>query len=186
MGSSLSSLRAWLQSWQTQEARAVMVGLDNAGKTTILHLLNVGRRVETVPTIGFNVETIFVRNYVITMFDIGGQSKLRPLWSHYYRGCDVLIYVVDSADRDRMPMAAREMHAALLTPELQGCALLVFANKQDEEGCMTPEEVTEALTLRALPGTWALQPCSAHTGDGLLQGVEWLVGALVAARARSA
>merc|ERR1739842_118237 len=104
-----------------------------AGKTTILYKLKLGEVVTTIPTIGFNVETVEYKNLSFTVWDVGGQDKIRPLWRHYYQGTNGLIYVVDSNDRDRNEDEMRE------------AALLVFANKQDLPNAMTAAEVTEKL-----------------------------------------
>ena len=79
-----------------------MVGLDAAGKTTILYKLKLGENINTIPTIGFNVEQVAYKNISFTVWDVGGQDKIRALWRHYYSGCQGIIYVVDSLDRERM------------------------------------------------------------------------------------
>ncbi|RNE98217.1 ADP-ribosylation factor 1, partial [Trypanosoma rangeli] len=84
-----------------QEVRILMVGLDAAGKTTILYKLKLGEIVTTIPTIGFNVETVEYKNLKFTMWDVGGQDVLRPLWRHYYQNTNGIIFVVDSNDRER-------------------------------------------------------------------------------------
>ncbi|KAJ6877635.1 hypothetical protein NC651_030408 [Populus alba x Populus x berolinensis] len=90
------------------EMRVVMLGLDAAGKTTILYKLHIGEVLSTVPTIGFNVEKVQYKNVVFTVWDVGGQEKLRPLWRHYFNNTDGLIYVVDSLDRERIGKAKAE------------------------------------------------------------------------------
>merc|ERR1711902_8797 len=85
-----------------QEKRILMVGLDAAGKTTILYKLRLGEIVHTIPTIGFNVATVQYKNINFTVWDVGGQEKIRPLWRYYYRGADGIIFVVDSNDRQRI------------------------------------------------------------------------------------
>ncbi|KAJ6858659.1 hypothetical protein NC652_041069 [Populus alba x Populus x berolinensis] len=90
------------------EMRVVMLGLDAAGKTTILYKLHIGEVLSTVPTIGFNVEKVQYKNVVFTVWDVGGQEKLRPLWRHYFNNTDGLIYVVDSLDRERIGRAKAE------------------------------------------------------------------------------
>ena len=76
--------------------RILMVGLDAAGKTTILYQLKIGEIVKTTPTIGFNVETLDYKNRNFTVWDVGGTDKIRALWKHYYQNTDGLIFVVDS------------------------------------------------------------------------------------------
>ncbi len=92
------------------EMRILMVGLDAAGKTTILYKLKLGEVVTTIPTIGFNVETVDYKNISFTVWDVGGQDKIRPLWRHYYQNTQGLIFVVDSNDRDRIEPAREELH----------------------------------------------------------------------------
>ncbi|KAJ7189510.1 hypothetical protein O6H91_Y532300 [Diphasiastrum complanatum] len=122
-----------------------MLGLDAAGKTTILYKLHIGEILSTVPTIGFNVEKVEYKNVSFTVWDVGGQEKLRPLWKHYFTNTDGLIYVVDSLDRDRISKAKNEFQAIVSDPLMRNCAILVFANKQDMKGAMSAAEVCEAL-----------------------------------------
>lgn len=106
-------------------------GLDAAGKTTILYKLHIGEVLSTVPTIGFNVEKVQYKNVIFTVWDVGGQEKLRPLWRHYFNNTDALIYVVDCCDRERVDKAASEFKQIIDDPLMQHSVILVFANKQD-------------------------------------------------------
>uniref|UniRef100_F1LGW5 ADP-ribosylation factor 1-like 2 n=1 Tax=Ascaris suum TaxID=6253 RepID=F1LGW5_ASCSU len=90
-----------------------MVGLDAAGKTTILYKLKLGEIVTTIPTIGFNVETVEYKNISFTVWDVGGQDKIRPLWRHYFQNTQGLIFVVDSNDRERVEESREELHKML-------------------------------------------------------------------------
>ncbi|URE01652.1 ADP-ribosylation factor [Musa troglodytarum] len=114
-----------------KEMRVVMLGLDAAGKTTILYKLHIGEVLSTVPTIGFNVEKVQYKNVMFTVWDVGGQEKLRPLWRHYFNNTDGLIYVVDSLDRERIVKAKAEFQAIINDPFMLNSVILVFANKQD-------------------------------------------------------
>jgi ADP-ribosylation factor 1/2 len=87
------------------EKRVVLLGLDNAGKTTAVYRLLLGKKVETVPTVGFNSEAIRLSRFNLIMWDIGGQSKIRKLWKHYLESADALIFVVDAQDRSRLKEA---------------------------------------------------------------------------------
>eukprot|EP00074_Homo_sapiens_P082399 XP_016856722.1 ADP-ribosylation factor 1 isoform X1 [Homo sapiens] len=113
-----------------KEMRILMVGLDAAGKTTILYKLKLGEIVTTIPTIGFNVETVEYKNISFTVWDVGGQDKIRPLWRHYFQNTQGLIFVVDSNDRERVNEAREELMRMLAEDELRDAVLLVFANKQ--------------------------------------------------------
>eukprot|EP00455_Lapot_gusevi_P011381 TRINITY_DN1523_c0_g3_i1.p1 TRINITY_DN1523_c0_g3~~TRINITY_DN1523_c0_g3_i1.p1 ORF type:complete len:195 (+),score=38.70 TRINITY_DN1523_c0_g3_i1:93-677(+) len=193
MGASLS--RLWDSLWGKLEARILLVGLDAAGKTTILYKLKLGELLTTVPTIGFNVETVDYKRVSFTMWDVGGQDKIRPLWRHYYQGCDAIIFVIDSADRERIDetceyqhSAKEELHHMLASSELQNAAVLVLANKQDLPRAMSVSEVTERLALPSLsrglaPRPWHVQACCAVTGEGIYQGLDWLSDTVNARRA---
>lgn len=93
---------------------STLVGLDAAGKTTILYKLKLGEIVTTIPTIGFNVETVEYKNICFTVWDVGGQDKIRPLWRHYFQNTQGLIFVVDSNDRERITEAQDELQKMVL------------------------------------------------------------------------
>jgi len=171
------------QLWQKlngkKEARILMVGLDAAGKTTILYKLKLGEIVTTIPTIGFNVETVEYKNISFTVWDVGGQDKIRPLWRHYYQNTQGLIFVVDSNDRDRIEDAKEELHRMLNEDELRDAIVLVFANKQDLPQAMPAAEVTDKLGLQQMRNrNWYIQSTCATTGDGLYEGLDWLTTTL--------
>jgi ADP-ribosylation factor protein 1 len=176
----------WSRLFGKQEMRILMVGLDAAGKTTILYKLKLGEVVTTIPTIGFNVETVEYKNISFTVWDVGGQDKIRPLWRHYYQNTQGIIFVVDSNDRDRIDdskdyehSAKEELNRMLSEDELRDAVLLVFANKQDLPNAMKVQEVTERLGLNKLRNRqWYIQGASAPTGDGLYEGLDWLSNTL--------
>nr|CAB3450778.1 unnamed protein product [Digitaria exilis] len=142
----------------TSEMRVVMLGLDAAGKTTILYKLHIGEVLSTVPTIGFNVEKVQYKNVMFTVWDI---------------------YVVDSLDRERIGKAKSEFQAIINDPLMLNSVILVFANKQDMKGAMTPMEVCEGLGLYDLKNrTWHIQGSCAVKGDGLYEGLDWLASTL--------
>lgn len=167
--------RVWDSFFGLGEVRMLMIGLDAAGKTTILYKLKLGEVVKTVPTIGFNVESVQYKNISFNVWDIGGQDKIRALWRHYYEGTQGIIFVVDSNDIDRLPAAKKEIHNVLKEPELAGACLLVFANKQDLPRAASVSKLTEALGLYEVKDRmWHVQPATATTGDGLFEGLEWV------------
>ena len=166
-------------SFGKKEMRILMVGLDAAGKTTILYKLKLGEVVTTIPTIGFNVETVEYKNISFTVWDVGGQDKIRPLWRHYYQNTQGLIFVVDSNDRDRVDAAHEELHKMLNEDELREAIVLVFANKQDLPNAMSAAEITDKLGLHSLRSrSWYIQATCATTGDGLYEGLDWLSNTL--------
>lgn len=155
--------------------RLLMLGLDAAGKTTILYKLKLNQDVTTIPTVGFNVETVTYKNVKFNVWDVGGQDKIRPLWRHYFSGTQGLIFVIDSNDRARIDEARQELHRIINDREMKESLLLVFANKQDVAGAMKPQEVTDALKLSQLKDKiWFVVPSCAVTGEGLLEGLAWL------------
>jgi len=169
-----------------KEMRILMVGLDAAGKTTILYKLKLGEVVTTIPTIGFNVETVEYKNISFTVWDVGGQDKIRPLWRHYYQNTQGIIFVVDSNDKDRIDggekgaqtsetSAKEELHRMLAEDELRDAVLLVFANKQDLPNALSVQKITEKLQLNNIRNrAWYIQATCATTGDGIYEGLDWL------------
>ncbi|KAJ6258946.1 LOW QUALITY PROTEIN: ADP-ribosylation factor [Drechslerella dactyloides] len=189
----------------SKEMRLLMLGLDAAGKTSkgsspyplrpqqrrdghsasasrcerewmaILYKLKLNQGVTTIPTVGFNVETVTYKNVKFNVWDVGGQDKIRPLWRHYFSGTQGLIFVIDSNDRERIDEARQELHRIIQDREMKESLLLVFANKQDLPGAMTPQEVTEKLQLNKLKDRiWYVVPSCATTGEGLIEGLGWL------------
>lgn len=173
MGLSISKLFEYMVG--KKEMRILMVGLDAAGKTTILYKLKLGEIVTTIPTIGFNVETVDYKNISFTVWDVGGQDKIRPLWRHYFQNTQGIIFVVDSNDRERISEARDELQRMINEDELREALLLVFANKQDLPNAMNTRELQELLGLNSLNArNWYIQSTCATTGDGLYEGLEWL------------
>uniref|UniRef100_UPI0037E8A62B E3 ubiquitin-protein ligase TRIM23 isoform X2 n=1 Tax=Semicossyphus pulcher TaxID=241346 RepID=UPI0037E8A62B len=165
------------------EIRVVTLGLDGAGKTTILFKLKQDEFMQPIPTIGFNVETVEYKNLKFTIWDVGGKHKLRPLWKHYYLNTQAVVFVIDSCHRDRLMEAHSELAKLLTEKELRDALLLIFANKQDVPGAVSVEEMTELLSLHKLccGRSWHIQGCDARSGMGLHEGLDWLSRQLVAA-----
>lgn len=159
-----------------KEMRILMLGLDNAGKTTILKRFN-GEDIDTIsPTLGFNIKTLEHKNYKLNVWDVGGQKSLRSYWRNYFESTDGLVWVVDSADKIRINDCKKELHALLMEERLAGATLLVFANKQDIAGSLTSKEIRELLELDNITTHhWQIQGCSAVTGENLVEGVDWIV-----------
>ncbi|XP_065031463.1 ADP-ribosylation factor 1-like isoform X2 [Musa acuminata AAA Group] len=146
-----------------REARILVLGLDNAGKTTILYRLQMGEVVSTIPTIGFNVETVQYNNVKFQVWDLGGQTSIRPYWRCYFPNTQAVIYVVDSSDTDRLVTAKDEFHAIL----------------EDLPGALDDAAITEALELHKIKNRqWAIFKTSAIKGEGLFEGLDWLSNTL--------
>ena len=128
--------------------------------------------VTTIPTVGFNVETVQIEKVKFNVWDVGGQDKIRPLWRHYYTGTQGLIFVVDSSDRARIEEARQELKRILGDKEMEDALLLIFANKQDVPGAMKANEIIEKLKLSEFKRrTYHTQESIATTGDGLVDGL---------------
>ncbi|KAK5017363.1 Arf GTPase arl1 [Cryomyces antarcticus] len=157
---------------------------DNAGKTTLLYRLKIGEVVTTIPTIGFNVESVTYKNLNFNVWDLGGQTSIRPYWRCYYANTAAVVFVIDSTDIERLSTAAEELGAMLNEDELRDAALLVFANKQDQPGAKGAGEISEALRLAELKDrNWSIVACSAVDGSGVTE-ANGTVGELIA-RARA-
>nr|XP_046263345.1 ADP-ribosylation factor-like protein 14 [Scatophagus argus] len=155
------------------EAQVLLLGLDNAGKSTLLYKMKHNACVSTVPTIGFNVEMFEERknrkNIALTVWDVGGQVKMREHWKSFHQDAAAVVFVVDSSDMGRLEEARKELENTLRSEHLRGRPLILLANKQDVNGALTVTELTERFKLRRLCSTrdWFVQPCSARTGFGV-------------------
>ncbi|KAF2011152.1 ADP-ribosylation factor [Aaosphaeria arxii CBS 175.79] len=159
-----------------KEMRILMLGLDNAGKTTIVKKI-MNEDVNSVsPTLGFIIKTIEYDGYKLNIWDVGGQKTLRTYWKNYFEKTDTLIWVVDATDRERLDDCRQELAGLLLEERLMGASLLVFKNKSDVASAMTEDEVREGLGLDSIKThRWTIMACSAMTGLSLQEGLEWVV-----------
>ncbi|KAK1923147.1 GTP-binding protein [Papiliotrema laurentii] len=161
---------------KSREMRVLFLGLDNAGKTTILKKLNGEDTSGVSPTLGFNIKTLIRDGYTLNIWDVGGQKTLRPYWRNYFESTDAVVWVVDSSDALRMRDCGEELRGLLQEERLAGATLLVFANKQDLAGSLTLEQIRESLDLRSIVShKWSIRACSAYTGEGLEEGLDWVV-----------
>ena len=162
-----------------KEVRILILGLDNAGKTTILRKF-CGDPIDTIePTLGFNIKTLEHKNYQLNVWDVGGQKTIRAYWRNYFERTDGLIWVVDSADQARLEICKNELSSLLEQEKLAGASLLILANKQDVKGALNADEIANSLGLREDTSFqnrhWSIRGCSAVTGEGLKDGMDWIV-----------
>ena len=159
-----------------KEIRLLILGLDNAGKTTILKKFN-GEDIDKIsPTLGFNIKTLQYQDFKLNVWDVGGQTTIRSYWRNYFEQTDGLIWVVDSTDKMRLEDCKKELQSLLKQEKLVGATLLIFCNKQDIEGALTGNEIKKFLELENMETRhWGIIPCSAKSGEGLLEGIDWLV-----------
>ncbi|XP_034050281.1 ADP-ribosylation factor-like protein 4D [Thalassophryne amazonica] len=181
MGNQLTDIAPNTALLPFQSLHVVVVGLDLAGKTSLLYWLKLKEFVKTIPTKGFNTERIKLavgasRAITFQVWDVGGQEKLRPLWKSYTRRTDGIVFVVDSAEQERIEEARVELHKITRTSENQGVPVLILANKHDLDSAMSVSEVEKVLAVHELSmhTLYHVQSCSAVDGRGLQPGLEKL------------
>jgi small GTP-binding protein len=177
MGSDISKFYNKIKShFQTNEPkRILLLGLDAAGKTTILYRLKLGETITTIPTLGFNLQQIQYKNLTFVIWDIGGQDKIRKLWNHYFDNSIALIFVVDSSDHNRIDEASEELHKLMNNEILGNIPILVYANKQDQIHSLNTIELAKKMDLLQIKSRkWYIQSCSALNGEGIDEGLDWL------------
>ncbi|XP_057804183.1 ADP-ribosylation factor-like protein 2 isoform X2 [Salvia miltiorrhiza] len=126
-----------------KEMRILMVGLDNSGKTTIVMKINGEDTSVISPTLGFNIKTMAYQKYTLNIWDVGGQRTIRSYWRNYFEQTDGLVWVVDSSDLRRLDDCKYELDNLLKEERLSGASLLIFANKQDIQGSLSPDEIAK-------------------------------------------
>eukprot|EP00483_Globobulimina_turgida_P000321 UN00321 len=157
-----------------KEFRILLLGLDSAGKTTILHQFLSGKKKATVPTIGFTVESLIKDNVHFSVWDVGGQDKLRPLWRQYYAGTQGLIFVVDAADTKRLELVKDEIHYLMHEIELKYSIMAVVANKQDLADALQNDKLSQKLELTKLKCKYKVFECVATQNIGIAEILNWL------------
>ena len=160
--------------------KILILGMQNAGKTTILYRLSLGQLVKTTPTIGSNVEEINYDNVKFQAWDLGGQESTRSVWDVYYMNTDAVVYVIDSQDDEYYEESKLQFHKLLNNQMLKSTIILILANKQDKPGAKNVNKLIEDYELDKIKDhMWHIQPCSALKGEGLIIGIKWLSEQLV-------
>jgi ADP-ribosylation factor 1/2 len=177
MGFYISKLYDLMSQWSDgTPSRILLLGLDGAGKTTLLYKVKLNENVMSIPTIGFNVETVTpIRGISFTVWDVGGQYKIRQLWRHYYENSSGLFFVVDSTDGERMEEAAGELHSICQDDNMRGVPVVIIANKQDLPTALSPSQLIQKLGLEKLAQTnnkWYIQSACAINGDGIFESMK--------------
>jgi len=160
-----------------REMRILMLGLDNAGKTTALVSFCGGDVSEIPPTVGFNIKTILVREFKVNVWDVGGQKSIRSFWRNYFDTTDGLVWVVDSTDRHRLSDCKKELSTLLVEERLRGSTLLVLANKQDLPSALSVHEIANFLELDVIQKSrkCAVFSCSALDCASVQKALDWLI-----------
>lgn len=165
-------------------ARVIVVGLDNSGKSCLINALKPTRASvhEVTPTVGFAKDTFARGGFTFDVWDMSGAGAYRSLWETYYRDADAVLFVVDASDRLRLCVARDELETLLRHADIAARKppMLFFANKMDLPGAAAPKEMTEDLGLRELvrDRPWQIAASNALTGEGVDEGLAWLVSAL--------
>ena len=184
----LDRLVRWL-GINRSEAKVLVVGLDNSGKTTIInHLKPVDHQRDVVPTVGFNMEKFQVKGVTFTAFDMSGQGRYRNLWEHYYKDCHGVIFVIDSSDKFRLVVAKDELDLMLQHVDLRNrrVPVLFFANKMDLRDSLSSVKCSTMMGLENIRDKpWNICASNAITGEGLSQGLDWLTDQLQSVLAQS-
>ena len=175
----MGNLLSFGQKPTQRDTKLLLLGLDAAGKTTFLYGIQTGKTVTvatTIPTIGFNVEEFSFGGNLFVAWDVGGRSRIRALWRHYYKETDGLIFMIDSNDKDRFEQVKDELSRMLSEDDLKNLPVLLFCNKQDLPHALSPDEVVSALELEAQLKLriWKAFGCVATKGEGLHEGMKWL------------
>ncbi|KAH9394351.1 ADP-ribosylation factor-like protein 2 [Tyrophagus putrescentiae] len=159
-----------------REVRVLFLGLDNAGKTTVLKKLKNEDVNSISPTLGFTITSFAYKDYILNVWDVGGQKSLRAYWKNYYEDTDGLVFVVDSCDKLRLLDCKMQLQQVLGEERLLGATLLILANKQDIQNSLTSEEIAEYLELDKIKSHhWKIFPCSAITGENIIESVNWMI-----------
>merc|ERR1712110_974031 len=136
-----------------QEMELTLVGLQNSGKTTLVNVIASGQFTEgSIPTVGFNMKKVTKGNVTIKLWDIGGQPRFRSMWERYCRGVNAIVYVVDSADSEKLSIARKELHDLISKPPLAGIPPLVLGNKNDLANALRVDDIIEQLSLKSITG----------------------------------
>lgn len=161
---------------KVEEGKVLFLGLDNAGKTTILKQLTDEDITVVSPTQGFHIRSLLHQGFKLNVWDAGGQQKLRPYWRNYFESTDALVYVVDSADKDRLIDSRDELSFILEEEKMVGVPMLVLANKQDMQHALPTHKIAQSLNLGLLrERDWQIYSCSAKSGDGLQESMAWIL-----------
>lgn len=162
-----------------EEKQVLILGNTASGKTKLIFRIKLSEAVTTIPTIGYNMETVDISNKHIILKDVGGQEKIRFLWKEHYSEANGLIYVYDVNDANSFDASVQILKQVLVEPELEGLPMLIMANKIDLGYQMDPSSIVDAVGQDLFNGRdYIVFPCSAENGDGVADGMDWLASQL--------
>ena len=158
------------------EIRIIMLGLDNAGKTSTMLRLKGEEPTKVAPTIGLDIAHLKHKNYSITIWDIGG--KIKDLWHHYFQNLHAVIFVIDTNDLERMEEAKKCLNSIIIDPALNNCPILLFGNKIDLPKSISQQELISQFNINTNSPNILIQMCSAKENVGVKEGIEQLISKL--------
>ncbi|CCJ30845.1 unnamed protein product [Pneumocystis jirovecii] len=164
------------QKRKEKEIRILMLGLDNAGKSTIVKKIS-GEDVMTIsPTVGFNIKTLIWGPFKLNIWDIGGQRVLRGYWRNYFEYTDAIVWTVDLTDRIRLSEGCSALKQLLKEDRLLGTILLILGNKCDIESAMEIEELKLYLEVEKITShKYNVFKISAMSGIMVYEAFKWLI-----------
>ncbi|CAG8697382.1 12209_t:CDS:2, partial [Gigaspora rosea] len=152
MASILRSFLDWLRSlFFKTELELTLVGLQNSGKTTLVNVIASGQFSEDmIPTVGFNMRKVTKGSVTMKLWDIGGQPRFRSMWERYCRGVNAIVFVIDSADHEKLDAARTELRNLLEKPQLANIPVLVLGNKNDLPDALPVEKIIDEMNLKSI------------------------------------
>ena len=133
-----------------KKASLLFLGLDDAGKTTLLHLLKNNSIITHLPTLYPNSEELVLGNITFTTFDLGGHIQVRRVWKDYLPAADGIVFIVDMSDPSRFPEARKELESVLSDEDTANAPVLILANKIDKPRAVSEQEIIYALNIHHL------------------------------------